>query len=218
LQIKGDLSRTFRANSPLSAVEAQLCAPLEREFMNKTRRLWACAAALSGLASCGDGTAGGDAAQAGGGVTVELPEPTERPANGTTAEVAAEVDEAAVPDSTNAAQATKNEVQAARSGAKTEEPVREPRPTADADVDVATAPAAEEAAEADEPAASGSLPLPNGVIVRTIEKIGFPCGSIASSSKVEGTSASSDYIIRCSSGASYRASNRSGRYRFSKAG
>jgi hypothetical protein len=199
----------------MSALEAQLCARLGGEFMNKSRRLWACAAALSGLASCGEGTAGGDATQAGASVTVELPEPTETPANGTTVEVSAE---AALPDSTNAAQAAKNEVQAAKPAARTEDPRREPRPTADADVDANTATAMEKAAAADEPAASGSLPLPAAVIVRTIEKIGFPCGSIASSSKVEGPSASSDYIIKCSSGASYRASNRSGRYRFSKAG
>jgi hypothetical protein len=84
--------------------------------------------------------------------------------------------------------------------------------------DTATPPLAEKAKAPPPPPAQGaSPPLPNAVIVRTLEKIGYSCGSIVSSSKIEGAPGSSDYRINCSSGASYRASNRTGRYRFSKA-
>jgi hypothetical protein len=70
-------------------------------------------------------------------------------------------------------------------------------------------------ASAPDAAASGEkVPLPEPVIARTIARIGYPCGSVVSSSRVDGGSASPTYKITCSSGAAYRASTVRGRLRF----
>jgi hypothetical protein len=58
------------------------------------------------------------------------------------------------------------------------------------------------------------LPLPDAVIARTIEKIGYPCGAVASSARVDAAAGETAFKITCTSGQSYRASNRTGRYRF----
>jgi hypothetical protein len=71
-------------------------------------------------------------------------------------------------------------------------------------------------APGDAPAATAvaaSMPLPNSVIARTIGKIGYPCGSVAS------TSASGSpgvFTVTCSSGHSYKAAPVRGRYHFSR--
>lgn len=61
-------------------------------------------------------------------------------------------------------------------------------------------------------AAAADLPLPKSVIARTIDRIGFACGSVASASAVEG--AAGVFRIDCSSGQSYRAAPVRGRYHF----
>jgi hypothetical protein len=60
------------------------------------------------------------------------------------------------------------------------------------------------------------LPLPNATIARTIERIGYACGSVASSSAVD--AASGVFKIDCSSGDSYRAAPIGGRYHFRRWG
>jgi hypothetical protein len=79
------------------------------------------------------------------------------------------------------------------------------------------------AAQADAPAAeatpatavAASLPLPNGVIARTIARIGYPCGAVAS------TTAGSNpgvFTVTCTSGHSYQAAPVRGRYHFRRLG
>jgi hypothetical protein len=60
-----------------------------------------------------------------------------------------------------------------------------------------------------QPVAS-SLPLPNRLIARTIERIGYACGQVAST--VEGEAGV--YKVTCTSGHSYQATPVRGRYRF----
>lgn len=76
----------------------------------------------------------------------------------------------------------------------------------------ATAPA-DTAASAPE-ATPADLPLPKSVVARTIERIGYSCGSVVSTSG----GASGVFTVTCSSGQTYRASPVHGRYRFSRAG
>ena len=61
-----------------------------------------------------------------------------------------------------------------------------------------------------------SMPLPNRVVARTIDRIGYSCGSVAATAPVE--SAPGVYTVTCSSGQSYRASPVNGRYRFRRLG
>jgi hypothetical protein len=68
-----------------------------------------------------------------------------------------------------------------------------------------------------EPTAAASMPLPNKVIARTIERIGYSCGSVASTSPVEGD-APGVFKITCASGQSYQAKPVNGRYRFRRWG
>lgn len=62
-----------------------------------------------------------------------------------------------------------------------------------------------------------NLPLSNRVIARTIERIGYSCGSVTSAVAVEGE-APGIYKIICSSGQSYKAGPVNGRYRFRRWG
>ena len=75
-------------------------------------------------------------------------------------------------------------------------------------VDVA---AAEPAAQA-VPMIPASMPLPDNVVARTIDKIGYSCGSVASTAAVAG--ASGVFKVTCSSGQTYQATPVHGRYRF----
>jgi hypothetical protein len=54
------------------------------------------------------------------------------------------------------------------------------------------------------------------VIARTLDRIGFRCGSVVSTDRVDAPEGPSAYKVTCSSGQSYRASDQTGRYRFSK--
>jgi len=58
-----------------------------------------------------------------------------------------------------------------------------------------------------------SLPLPKSVIARTIGRIGYACGQVASATAVEG-GAPGTFKVTCTSGHSYQAAPVRGRYRF----
>jgi hypothetical protein len=78
-----------------------------------------------------------------------------------------------------------------------------------APVEAAAATAEPQPAVQTEPA---SMPLPNSVIARTIGRIGYACGSVASTAPVEG--ASGVFKVTCTSGHSYQATPVRGRYHF----
>ena len=62
------------------------------------------------------------------------------------------------------------------------------------------------------PAVAASMPLPHQTVARTLDRIGYRCGSVASATPVEGTR--SVYKITCTSGQSFQAKPVNGRYRF----
>lgn len=62
-------------------------------------------------------------------------------------------------------------------------------------------------------AAASGLPLPNRTVARTIERIGYACGNVASALPVEGEPAGV-FKVTCTSGQSYQARPVKGRYRF----
>lgn len=69
------------------------------------------------------------------------------------------------------------------------------------------------AAESPAVATGAKMPLPNAVIARTIGRIGYPCGQVASTAAVAG-GAPGAFNVTCTSGHSYRASPVRGRYHF----
>jgi hypothetical protein len=62
---------------------------------------------------------------------------------------------------------------------------------------------------------SAKLPLANATIARTIERIGYACGSVASTAA---TGSSGVFTVTCSSGDSYQATPLHGRYHFRRLG
>ncbi len=64
---------------------------------------------------------------------------------------------------------------------------------------------------------AADMPLPNAVIARTIERIGYSCGQVASTTPVDGK-ASGTYKVTCTSGQSYQATPVRGRYHFRRWG
>ncbi len=64
---------------------------------------------------------------------------------------------------------------------------------------------------------AASLPLPNAVIARTIERIGYACGEVSSAVAIEGA-APGTFKVTCSSGHTYQAKPVRGRYRFKRWG
>lgn len=64
--------------------------------------------------------------------------------------------------------------------------------------------------------ATAGLPVATKLVARTIERIGYACGQVASTSAVEG--AAGVYKVTCTSGQSYRAAPVHGRYRFRRWG
>ena len=80
-------------------------------------------------------------------------------------------------------------------------------------VEPATAEAVPAAPLPEPAAAAPSRPaLSDAMIAHTLGRIGFPCGRVVSTSPVEDGA----WRIECSSGASYRGSDRSGRMRFKR--
>jgi len=63
---------------------------------------------------------------------------------------------------------------------------------------------------------SAKLPLPDATIARTIQRIGYACGSVISASSIDG--ADGAFKITCSSGDAYRAALVGGRYHFRRWG
>jgi hypothetical protein len=74
--------------------------------------------------------------------------------------------------------------------------------------------AAPEAAAA--PSVAAAMPLPNAVVARTIERIGYACGEVASTAAVEGEQGV--FKVTCTSGQSYQATPVGGRYHFRRMG
>lgn len=62
-------------------------------------------------------------------------------------------------------------------------------------------------------AVPASMPLPNKVVARTIQRIGYACGSVASTTALQGE-APGTFKVTCTSGHSYRAAPVRGRYHF----
>ena len=74
------------------------------------------------------------------------------------------------------------------------------------------------AAESQPAAASPArLPLPNAVVARTIGRIGYSCGQVASTTAIEGGEPGA-FKVTCTSGHSYRAAPVRGRYHFRRWG
>jgi hypothetical protein len=63
------------------------------------------------------------------------------------------------------------------------------------------------------PAVAARLPLADSTVARTIQRIGYPCGSVAST---EDGGAAGVFVVTCTSGHSYRAAPVKGRYRFKR--
>ena len=63
--------------------------------------------------------------------------------------------------------------------------------------------------------AEAKMPLPNATVARTIERIGYSCGSVSS---VVADSGPGVFKVTCSSGDSYRAAPIGGRYHFRRLG
>ena len=59
-----------------------------------------------------------------------------------------------------------------------------------------------------------SMPLSNATVARTLGRIGYSCGEVASTSAVEGSPGA--FKVTCTSGHSYKAAPVRGRYRFSR--
>jgi hypothetical protein len=93
------------------------------------------------------------------------------------------------------------------------------QPSASTAVDSGSASPADTAAGDSTPvAASGAkLPLPNATVARTIERIGYACGEVVSTSAAEG-GAPGVFKVTCSSGDSYQATPLHGRYHFRRLG
>jgi hypothetical protein len=62
--------------------------------------------------------------------------------------------------------------------------------------------------------AAAKMPLPNAVVARTIGRIGYPCGQVASTAAM----GPGVFKVTCTSGHSYRAAPVNGRYRFRRLG
>lgn len=69
-----------------------------------------------------------------------------------------------------------------------------------------------DAAPVEAAAAPSRPPIPDATIARTLGRIGFSCGRVVATSAVEDGA----WRIDCSSGASYRGSDQSGRMRFKR--
>jgi type IV secretory pathway VirB10-like protein len=163
-----------------------------------------CASLGFALLGCGSNAPEPAGANAGedaisGGLTIVLPEPRVAAASPAAAKQAEPFEEPPPPPAAEPAaspdQAPANEAAPAPDeidNPEATEPVREPSSAAQ----------------------SSRPPLPDTVIARTIDRIGFPCGAVASSAAVTSSGGERAYRITCTSGRSYRASNRTGRFRF----
>jgi hypothetical protein len=86
------------------------------------------------------------------------------------------------------------------------------------DTSAIDAPAVEQAAVSETAATApiaASMPLAASTVARTIGRIGYACGRVASTAAIEGEG-SGVYKVTCTSGHSYRAAPVRGRYRFKR--
>ena len=175
-------------------------------------RLSACVVAALLIGGCGSDT--GDPAPAptqtaGRAVTVELPPELPEP----------QAEPQVVPAKEEPAPAEPEAKAAAKSAEKAEKPKPRPEPVQEAAVTPEPpAPAAAEAsAEATPPSeprlVRTQLPLSEAQVARTIERIGYECGSVVGADRQEG-GGEPVYKINCSSGAAYRGTTRNGRLFF----
>ena len=65
-----------------------------------------------------------------------------------------------------------------------------------------------------ENAAAATFPLPGKVVARTLHRIGYGCGQVASTTAIDGSAGV--YKVTCTSGQEYRAAPVRGRYHFSR--
>lgn len=95
----------------------------------------------------------------------------------------------------------------------------QPRPTSWAEQAAAQLKSGEVEAASEEATAeplqsvAAAMPLPNGFVARTIERIGYSCGDVASTTRVDGEGRGV-FKVTCTSGQSYRAAPVRGRYHF----
>jgi hypothetical protein len=181
------------------------------------------ACALGGLAGWWSADGVGEAAQPENKVSVELQpaKPLARvvPKETAAAPVAASNEPRARIDPPRPAIAAKTRVE--RPPIEAEPAVVETPLTGDepdpslAEQSVEEAPTASTAAEA--AAAAAAMPLSDRVIARTIQRIGYSCGRVASTVPVEGE-APGVFKVTCSSGQSYQAKPVNGRYHFRRWG
>ena len=61
-------------------------------------------------------------------------------------------------------------------------------------------------------AVASAMPLPHKTVARTLDRVGYRCGNVASATPVEG--AAGVYRVNCTSGQSFQAKPVNGRYRF----
>jgi hypothetical protein len=80
--------------------------------------------------------------------------------------------------------------------------------------EIAAADAGSAPAAAVETAAAATMPLAGKVIARTLHRIGYRCGDVASTSVVDG--GAGVFKVSCTSGQTYRATPVRGRYHFSR--
>ena len=165
-----------------------------------------CLAGLLLVSACGD-VSRNKAEVANEGLVVELPEPAAPPVK------------AAAPVKAEAIDGKEAPVTDAPSERLPEKAVEEPKPKkAESEPQPAEeAPPADEAPRPAPQAAPARALLPDAVIARTLDRIGFPCGSVTSSARMEGSDDPTALKVTCSSGQTYRASSKTGRYRFNKA-
>ena len=161
------------------------------------------------LAACGSPASDDPTRGNSNGVTVELPPPTPfKPAEEAAPEanaVAAESE--AAPDLAKQAAAKAKEAPAKAEAPDT--PKENAPPPAEA------APKAK--AEVNSDGARllpARIPLADAQVARTIERIGFPCGNVVASNRVENPGGDPVYKIVCSSGASHPGTNKGGRLFF----
>lgn len=171
----------------------------------------------------GCGPSGGRSSNPDGGVTINIAtaEPAKNAVSTPLGRPAAPEPKPNVvaPPPANAQASVGEKPDLSRPTAKPMEAVSTPpaRPQADDEASAPKPPKPQAPAEppAVSPPRSTNLPLPNAVVARTIERIGYACGQVTSSSAVEGAGGPA-YKITCSSGASYRASTVAGHLRFRK--
>jgi hypothetical protein len=84
----------------------------------------------------------------------------------------------------------------------------------DGTTEIAAAEAPPLTSTAEAAAAAARMPLPNSTIARTLHRVGYSCGQVASAVPVDGQAGV--FTVTCTSGQSYRASPQRGRYRFKR--